>query len=162
LAKYVEEVDAGFLKLSIDHDKATEELCQVCTSEEGFWKLSEILEAQLSASKDASEKNTVDLEALRERCGRYCYGFHYWKAKVVRYLAELSFVPWLRDLLWLHGFHWGFENCWHPLINQQFYGIDHATVASNHLSLPTDAIRKMVDDDRELIPKAPKVNPHRH
>jgi hypothetical protein len=121
-----------------------------------------MLEARLSASEDAREKLVADFEASKMRCDRYHCGFHFWKAKVVRYLAELSFVPYLRDLLWAHGFHWGFENCWHLLINQERYGIDLATVASDYLSLLAIAINEMVDAGRELIPDAIKVNPYGH
>ena len=80
----------------------------------------------------------------------------------MRYLVELSFVRWLCDLLWARGFHWGFENCRHLLINREHYGIDPTTVASNYLSLPTSAIDEMVDASQELILDAPEVNPHKH
>lgn len=77
LTKHVEEVDARFFKLTVDHGKSNEELCQVRAFEEGFQKLSEMLEAQLSMLKDAQEKLVVDLESLRTRCDRYRHGYYY-------------------------------------------------------------------------------------
>jgi AICAR transformylase/IMP cyclohydrolase PurH len=95
LAKHVEEVDIEYLELTVESAKAGEELCQSRTSDEGFRKLCETLETQLSTFEDAREKLTVDLVSLRTRCDWYHQGYHYWKAKTMRYLAKLSFVPWL-------------------------------------------------------------------
>jgi hypothetical protein len=118
------------------------------------------LRTQLSTFKDAREKLTVDLESSRTRCDWYHQGYHYQKAKTVRYLAELSFVPWLRDLLWSHKFHWGFENYRYLLINRACYNINLATVGSDYLSTPIVAIDKMVDSGRELILDDSEVNPY--
>jgi hypothetical protein len=118
LIKHVEEVNVGFLKLIVDHGKTNKELCQVRTSKEGFWKLCETLEAKLSMSEDARKKLVVNLESLRTWYHRYHRGYLYWKAKIARYFAELSFVPWFQDLLWPRRFHWGFENCWHLVIHR--------------------------------------------
>jgi hypothetical protein len=48
------------------------------------------------------------------------------------------------------------------LSTKTIIGIDPATMVLDYLSLPTVAIDEMVDADRELIPDAPKVNPHGH
>ena len=70
LAKHVEEVDAGYLKFTVELAKTGEELCQAHTFKEGFRKLYEMLEAQLLTSKDARGKLTVDLASLKTRCDR--------------------------------------------------------------------------------------------
>ena len=86
-AKLVEEVNAGYLTLTVESAKVEKELCRARTSEEGFRQLSEMLETQLSASEDAREKLATDLASWKTRCNRYRQGYHYWKAKSVRYLA---------------------------------------------------------------------------
>ena len=57
--------------------------------------LSETLEAQLSRLEDNCEKLMADVDAFRTKCDQFRLGYRYSLAKVVRYLAKLSFVPWL-------------------------------------------------------------------
>lgn len=158
LMDHAKEVDANVHQAAMQHFKVVEELHQVWTSEEGFWKLFETLETQLSRLEDACKKFEADLKASRERCGRFREGYLYWKAKAARYFMELSLIPWLRDLLWVKGFHWGFENCRYLTINRERFNIDPATVEFNFLTISASAIDELVDTSRDLIPNAPEVN----
>ena len=126
--KHVKEVEAGYLKLTMESAKVGEELCRARTSEEGFQKLCKTLETQVSTSDDAREKLTADLASWKTRCNQYRQRYHYWKAKAVHCLAQLSFVPWLQDMLWSRGFHWGFENYQYLYVNRACFNIDLATV----------------------------------
>jgi hypothetical protein len=120
------------------------------------------VEEELLASEDSREKLVADLASWKTRCNRYRQGYHYWKAKAVRYLAELSFVPLLRNMQWSFGFHWGFENYRFLYVNRGRFDIDLATVKSDYLRLPQHAIDQMADSCLELIPDAPEVNSHGH
>ena len=91
LEDHAKEVDAFIHHAIVEHFKVVEKLHQAQTSEEGFQKPSETLEAQLSQSEDVREKFAIDLVASWAKCDRFRLGYRYWKAKVVRYLLFLDF-----------------------------------------------------------------------
>jgi hypothetical protein len=119
-----------------------------------------MLGTQLSTSKEAREKLVANLASWKTRCNPYRQEYHYWKAKVVYFLAQLSYVPWLWDMLWSRGFHWGFKSYRRLYVNQARFDIDLATVESNYLSPPKAAMDEMVDSGQELVPDALEVNLH--
>lgn len=162
LIDHAKEVDANAHSATKEHFKVLEHLPQIRTSVEGFRKLSETLEAQLAQFEESREKAEESLVAAiaelidsKDRCNRFRQGYHFWKAKATRYLKELSFVPWLRDLVWARGFYWGFENYRHLTINQDRYNIDPTTVNFDFRKLPSRAIDELADIGKNLLPNAP-------
>lgn len=78
----------------------------------------------------------------------------------MRFLAHLSYISWLREMLWSRRFHWGFESYRHLYVNQVCFDIDLATVESNYMSPPEAAVDEMVNSGQELVLDALEVNPY--
>jgi len=49
------------------------------------------------------------LQESKGACNKLKLKYMHWKAKALRCMKQLSFIPWLRDQVWTRGFHWGFE-----------------------------------------------------
>lgn len=117
------ETDATTHRATQENSSTLEELHEVWTSAESYHKLSETLESQISQSEVGWKKMEESLKESRDKCGRFREWYRFWRAKATWYLAELSCVPWLRDLVWAQGLYWGFKNCRYLIVNRDRYNI---------------------------------------
>jgi hypothetical protein len=108
------------------------------------------LETQLSLMTTSYDEATALLKSSEEKChqlsrlkDKYLRKYMYYWAKAISYLQQLSYVPWLLEAAWSHGYWWSFENLKKILKNlMRFPGVDIKTVTRDTLPvLKTDVLK---------------------
>jgi uncharacterized small protein (DUF1192 family) len=73
------------------------------------------------------------------------------RAKLKRYLKQLSYVPFLRDQSWARGCNWGFEN-FQTLVTNHQYKFDPEMVGLQLVGFPEEEILEMEEFGRDFMP----------
>jgi len=107
----------------------------------------ERLEAERNKAVEAQDHSESLLIRLRAR-------YDTDRAKLKRYLKQLSYVRHLRDQSWALGCNWGFEN-FRTLVTNPQYKFDPETVGPMLVGFPEEAILEMEEFGKDFMPDVP-------
>jgi hypothetical protein len=124
------------------------------------------LETQLSLMTTSYDETTTLLKSSKEKChhisqlkDKYLRKYMYYWAKAISYLQQLSFVPWLLEVAWSHGYWWGFENLKKILRNpMRFPSVDIKTVTRDTLQVPKTDVLKTIFEYLGLASRMPDAS----
>lgn len=102
----------------------------------------------------------VMLQESKGACNKLKLKYRHWKAKALRYMKELSFVPWQWDQVWTQGFHWGFESFRTLVLQPKRWQIDQENCGCNFLTIPQIVVDEEVEIRAELFPDVGEDNIH--
>jgi uncharacterized small protein (DUF1192 family) len=150
LSTELDRADQLSLRLSVVQNECSEACKNAMNAEAEKDKLKDVVE-RLEAERNKALKAQDHSESLLIRLkARYDTD----RAKLERYLKQLSYVPHLRDHSWAWGCHWGFEN-FRTLVTNPQYKFDPATVSPMLVGFPEEAVLEMDDFGKDFMPDVP-------
>jgi uncharacterized small protein (DUF1192 family) len=150
LSTELDRADQLSLRLLAVQNECSEACKNAMNAEAEKDKLKDVverLEAERNKALKAQDHSESLLIRLRDR-------YDTDRAKLKRYLKQLSYVPHLRDHSWARGCHWGFEN-FRTLVTNPQYKFDPATVSPMLVGFPEEAILEMDDFGKDFMPDVP-------
>jgi uncharacterized small protein (DUF1192 family) len=138
------------IRLSAVQNECSEAYKNVLNAEAEKDKLKaevEWLEAERNKAAKAQDHSESLLIRLRAR-------YDADRAKLNRYLKQLSYVPFLRDQSWARGCNWGFEN-FQTLVTNPQYKFDPETVGPQLVGFPKREIIEMDEFGKDFMPDVP-------
>jgi uncharacterized small protein (DUF1192 family) len=150
LSSELDRADQLSLRLSAVQNECSEACKNAMNAEAEKDKLKDEVE-RLEAERDKAVKAQDHSESLLIRLrARYDTD----RAKLKRYLKQLSYAPHLRDQSWARGCHWGFEN-FRTLVTNPQYKFDPKTVGPMLVGFPEEAILEMDEFGKDFMPDVP-------
>jgi uncharacterized small protein (DUF1192 family) len=150
LSTELDRADQLSLRLSAVQNECSEACKNALNAEAEKDKLKAEVE-RLEAERDKAVKAQDHSESLLIRVrARYDAD----RAKLKRYLKQLSYVPFLRDQSWARGCNWGFEN-FQTLVTNPQYKFDPETVGPQLVGFPERAILEMDEFSKDFMPDVP-------
>jgi hypothetical protein len=150
LSTELDRVDQLSLHLSAVQNECSEACKNAMNAEAEKDKLKDEVE-RLEAERNKAVKAQDHSESLLIRLGaRYDTD----RAKLKRYLKQLSYVPHLQDHSWARGCNWGFKN-FRTLVTNPQYKFDPKTVAPTLVGFPEEAILEMEEFGKDFMPDVP-------
>lgn len=153
LSAELDHIDQLNLRLSAIQNECSEACKNAMSAEAEKDKLKDTVE-RLEAERNKAVKAQDHSESLLIRL-RTRYDTD--RAKLKRYLKQLSYVPHIRDHSWARGCHWGFEN-FRTLVTNPQYKFDPATVDPMLVGFPEEALQEMENFGKDFMPDVPNWN----